>query len=72
VSIESPRDWNGLRRVGGITRDVLEALARETRAGVTTADLDVMAAAILARTGAQSAPTLATTRCSATSSPRGS
>lgn len=58
MSIESPGDLEAMREVGRITRTILDALERHVRAGVSTADLDEIAAAILAERGARSAPTL--------------
>ncbi len=56
MSIETDADWKGLRRVGVIVRETLDALERSVRAGVTTKDLDDVAAAVVARRGARSAP----------------
>jgi methionyl aminopeptidase len=58
VSIESARDWVGLRDVGRVTRLTLDALERHVRIGVSTAELDAVAAAVLAAHGARSAPAL--------------
>ena len=58
MSIESARDWVGLRDVGRVTRLTLDALERHVRIGVTTAELDAVAAAVLAAHGARSAPAL--------------
>jgi methionyl aminopeptidase len=58
VSIESPADWAGLRRVARIVREVLDDVEAALRPGVTTADLDAVAAQVLARHDAQSAPTM--------------
>ncbi len=59
MSIESPSDWIGLRRVARVVRRVLDAVEAHVRPGVTTADLDLVAAEVLARYGARSAPALA-------------
>lgn len=56
MSIESASDWAGLREVGHIAHLTLEALEREVRPGVTTADLDRVAAGVFGQHGAQSAP----------------
>ena len=56
ISIESATDWTGLREVGHLAHLTLEALEREVRPGVTTADLDRVAAAVFARHGGHSAP----------------
>ena len=58
VSIESPQDWNGMREVGRITAETLDALERQVKVGVTTAELDGVAAAVFAKHGARSAPAL--------------
>jgi len=58
MSIESPADWKGLKRAGRVARLTLDALAAHVRAGVTTADLDAIAASIFKRHGARSAPAL--------------
>ncbi len=58
MSIETPADLAALRRVGHITRLALDALERNVRAGVTTAQLDAVAAALFARHGARSAPAM--------------
>jgi methionyl aminopeptidase len=59
MSIESEADWNGLRRVGQIVRLTLDALERDLRPGITTGELDRVAARILAEQGARSAPAMA-------------
>jgi methionyl aminopeptidase len=58
MSIETPEDWVGLREVGRITRLTLDKLEKEVRAGVSTAELDALAAALFAEEGARSAPAL--------------
>jgi methionyl aminopeptidase len=58
MSIETEADWAGLREVGRVVRLTLDALAADVRPGVTTADLDRIAAAVLARHGARSAPAM--------------
>jgi methionyl aminopeptidase len=58
MSIETDRDWNGMRRVARIVRLTLEAMEKEVRPGVSTAELNEVAAAVFAAHGAQSAPTL--------------
>src|SRR3954451_6068502 len=58
MSIETPDDWDGLREVGRIARLTLDALEAHVRPGVTTADLDAVAADVFARNGARSAPAL--------------
>jgi methionyl aminopeptidase len=58
MSIESAGDLEGLREAGRVTRAILDALAKHVRVGVSTADLDMIAAAVLAERGARSAPAL--------------
>jgi methionyl aminopeptidase len=58
MSIESAADLDGMRLASRITRETLDALENAVRAGVTTAGLDAVAAAVYARYGARSAPTL--------------
>jgi methionyl aminopeptidase len=58
MSIESPADLEGLRTVGRIARLTLDALEKHLRVGVSTADLDRVAAAAFAERGARSAPAL--------------
>ena len=49
MSIGSQADLDGLRRAGDVTRLTLDALEAHVRAGITTADLDAVAAARLVR-----------------------
>jgi methionyl aminopeptidase len=58
MSIETETDWRGLREVGRIVRLTLEALERQVREGITTAELDRVAAGVFAEHGARSAPAL--------------
>ena len=58
MSIESPEDLVGLREVGRITRLTLDALQEHVRPGITTRELDAVAAAVFAAHGARSAPAL--------------
>lgn len=58
MSIESPTDWTGLRRVADIARLTLDALEAAVRPGITTAALDRVAARIFAEHGARSAPAM--------------
>jgi methionyl aminopeptidase len=58
MSIESATDLEGMRLAGRITGETLDALERGVRAGVSTADLDAIAASVFDRRGARSAPTL--------------
>ena len=56
MSIETEADWNGLRRVGALVRITLDALERAARPGITTVELDRIAARLFAERGARSAP----------------
>ena len=58
VSIETHADLEGLRRVGRVVALTLEETRRSVEPGVTTAELDAVAAGVLARHGARSAPNL--------------
>jgi methionyl aminopeptidase len=58
MSIESAEDWNGLRRAGRIAHLTLEALESHVRPGITTAELDAVAAGVFDAHGARSAPAL--------------
>ena len=58
MSITSEADWDGLREIGRTVCETLDAVERETRPGVTTAQLDRVAAAVFADKGARSAPAM--------------
>jgi methionyl aminopeptidase len=58
MSIECAGDWKGLRRAGRIARITLDVLQRHVRPGITTGELDRLAAAVFARHRARSAPAL--------------
>ena len=58
MSIESQADFDGIRRVGRVVAEALRAMELETRAGITTGELDAIGAAVLTRHGARSAPQL--------------
>ena len=58
MSIQSEADWSGLRAVSRVVRLALDAMEQRTGAGVTTAELDALAARVFARHGARSAPAL--------------
>ena len=53
MSIESASDWAGLREVGHIAHLTLETLEGEVRPGVTTGDLDRIAAGVFSRHAAR-------------------
>jgi len=58
MSIDSLADWEGLRGAARVARMTLDLLERNVRPGVTTGELDAIAAALFAAKGARSAPTL--------------
>jgi methionyl aminopeptidase len=58
VTIKGARELEAVREAGRIVSRILHALVRQTRAGVTTGELDSTAARILAEEGARSAPEL--------------
>jgi methionyl aminopeptidase len=58
MSIESIADWEGLRQAAEVARLTLDTLAKRVRAGVTTGELDAVAARLFAAHGARSAPAL--------------
>jgi len=58
MSIQSESDWRGLRRAAAVARETLDALEAQVRAGITTGELDRIAARIFAKRGARSAPAL--------------
>ena len=58
MSIQSEADWRGLRRAAAVAREALDALERHVHEGITTGELDRVAAAIFAKRGARSAPAL--------------
>lgn len=58
MSIEFPEDLAGMREAGRITAETLDVLERHVKVGVTTAELDGVAAAVFAKHGARSAPAL--------------
>ena len=58
MSIESAADLEGLRQVSDITRLTLDVLSRNVRPGITTGDLDAIAAEFFTKHGARSAPAI--------------
>src|SRR6476619_2491744 len=58
MSIQSEAELEALREVGRITRQTLDALENRVRVGVSTAELDKVAADLFAKHGARSAPAL--------------
>ena len=58
MSINTPEELRKMRAAGEVVRRVLEAMKREVRPGVTTAQLDEAGARVMRECGAQSAPIL--------------
>ena len=58
MSIQSHADWRGLRRVAAVARLTLDSLQAAVRPGVTTGELDRVAAVLFAEHGARSAPAI--------------
>jgi methionyl aminopeptidase len=58
VSIETPEDLERLRAAGKVVADAIRAMRRAVRPGVSTAELDDIAGAVLAAAGARSGPRL--------------
>lgn len=58
MSIQSDADLRGLEAAGRVVRMTLDALVAAVTPGVTTAELDAVAAGIFAAHGARSAPAL--------------
>ena len=58
MSIESTADWRGLRQAAKVARLTLDRLEADVRPGVTTGELDEIAARLFAKHGARSAPAL--------------
>jgi methionyl aminopeptidase len=58
VSIDHPDELAALRAVGRVVAETIRELARRVRPGVSTAELDDVAAQVFARHGARSGPML--------------
>jgi methionyl aminopeptidase len=58
MSVQTPEELEALRRAGRAVAATLREVARRVRPGVTTAELDAVAARVLARHGARPAPAL--------------
>ena len=56
MSITGPEELEALRAAGSVVRKVLEAMKKEVRPGVTTAELDAIGARVIEANGARSAP----------------
>jgi methionyl aminopeptidase len=59
MSIDTPADLAGLKRAGAVVAATLRELRRHVRPGITTRELDDVAARVFARHGARSGPILA-------------
>ncbi len=58
MSIKTPQELEGLKRIGRIVASVMHEMAAAMEPGMTTADLDAIGREALARSGARSAPIL--------------
>src|SRR5579864_478915 len=58
MSINGPEELEGMRAAGAVVRQILEAMKRCVRPGVTTAELDEVGAGVMREQGARSAPAL--------------
>jgi methionyl aminopeptidase len=58
MSVDTPEQLNGLRRAGRVVATVLKAVRDAVRPGITTGELDAIAARVLAAHGARSGPIL--------------
>lgn len=58
MSITSDAEWLAMREVGRVVRLTLDALEADVRPGITTGELDRVAASIFRDCGARSAPAL--------------
>ena len=56
MSITGPEEMEGMRAAGAVVRRMIEAMKQAVRAGVTTAELDEVGAAVMRQHGAKSAP----------------
>jgi len=58
MSIDNEHDLQGMRAAGVVVRDALEAMRNAVAPGVSTGELDAVAARVFAAAGARSAPQL--------------
>lgn len=58
MSITGPEELEALRAAGVVVRRVLEAMKRQVRPGITTAQLDRIGAQVIEENGARSAPAM--------------
>lgn len=56
MSIQEPEELEGMRAAGAVVRQMIDAMKREVRPGVTTGELDEVGAKVMRQHGAQSAP----------------
>jgi methionyl aminopeptidase len=56
MSVDTPEQLEGLRRAGALAADVLRLVRQATAPGVSTAELDALAAERMREAGARSAP----------------
>ena len=58
MCISGPEELESLRAAGAVVRQVLEAMKREVRPGVTTKQLDEVGSRVIEQNGARSAPAM--------------
>ncbi len=58
MSINTPEELSHLRAAGAVVREMLDAMKRHVRPGVTTKELDQVGAEVMRRHGARSAPAM--------------
>jgi methionyl aminopeptidase len=58
MSINGPEELESLRAAGAVVRQMLEAMKREVRPGITTGELDRIGARVMEENGARSAPAM--------------
>lgn len=58
MSINGPDELEGMRAAGAVVRQILQAMKRSVRPGVSTAELDEIGAGVMREQGARSAPAL--------------
>ena len=58
MCVKTMEELAGLRHAGRIAREILNAMKKETRPGITTSELDAVGATVMRRYGARSAPAM--------------
>jgi len=58
MTINTDADFEGMRAAGRVVSDTLRAMRDSVRVGISTGELDRIAADVFARAGARSAPRL--------------